>query len=235
MQNMFRNNLINLIIVSEGSDEADKWIFENIKTEDIVVTSDIPLASKCIDKGASVLKHDGFILNVMNIGNVLATRVLMSDLRSSDPFMQGKSKNFTKADKGKFLNSLEIKITKAKFLAHVNKNGKNYLLGSNGKLIKTNNEINSIPFIYGDFKNKDFFELKEIIDRSKLNYKNIKNLYYFPSGRWDIEFYSDILIKLPKNKLKDSINLSVNILSNKNFEKIKILDLRQENRVITNG
>ena len=106
----FRNNLINLIIVSEGSDEADKWIFENIKAEDIVVTSDIPLASKCIDKGASVLKHDGFILNVMNIGNVLATRDLMSDLRSSDPFMQGKSKNFTKADKGKFLNSLEILI-----------------------------------------------------------------------------------------------------------------------------
>ena len=106
----FRNNLINLIIVSEGSDEADKWIFENIKTEDIVVTSDIPLASKCIDKGASALKHDGFILNVMNIGNVLATRDLMSDLRSSDPFIQGKSKNFAKADKGKFLNSLEILI-----------------------------------------------------------------------------------------------------------------------------
>ena len=106
----FRNNLINLIIVSQGSDEADKWIFEKIKSEDIVVTSDIPLASKCIDKGASVLKHDGLILNVMNIGNVLATRDLMSDLRSSDPFLQGKNKNFTKADKSKFLNSLEILI-----------------------------------------------------------------------------------------------------------------------------
>tara|TARA_B100000123_G_scaffold55716_1_gene38663 strand:- start:6 stop:446 length:441 start_codon:yes stop_codon:yes gene_type:complete len=106
----FRNNLINLIIVSEGSDEADKWIFEKIKSEDIVVTSDIPLASKCIDKGASVLKHDGLILNGMNIGNVLATRDLMSDLRSSDPFLQVKSKNFIRADKGKFLNSLEILI-----------------------------------------------------------------------------------------------------------------------------
>ena len=106
----FRNNLINLIIVSEGSDEADKWIFEKIKSDDIVVTSDIPLASKCIDKGASVLKHDGLILNVMNIGNVLATRDLMSDLRSSDPFLQGKSKKFTRVDKGKFLNSLEILI-----------------------------------------------------------------------------------------------------------------------------
>ena len=106
----FRNNLINLIIVSEGPDEADKWIFEKIKSEDIVVTSDIPLASKCIDKGASVLKHDGLILNVMNIGNVLATRDLMSDLRSSDPFLQGKSKNFNRVDKSKFLNSLEILI-----------------------------------------------------------------------------------------------------------------------------
>ena len=106
----FRNNLINLIIVSQGSDAADKWIFENIKTDDIVVTSDILLASKCIDKGASVLKHDGLILNVMNIGNVLATRDLMSDLRSSDLFLQGKNKNFTRADKGKFLNSLEILI-----------------------------------------------------------------------------------------------------------------------------
>ena len=106
----FINNLINLIIVSEGSDEADKWIFKKIKSEDIVVTSDIPLASKCIDKGAFVLKHDGLILNGMNIGNVLATRDLMSDLRSSDPFLQGKSKNFTRADKGKFLNSLEILI-----------------------------------------------------------------------------------------------------------------------------
>ena len=106
----FRNNLINLIIVSEGSDEADKWIFEKIKSEDIVVTSDIPLASKCIDKGASVLKHDGLILNGMNIGNVLATRDLMSDLRSSDPFIQGKNKNFTKVDKSKFKNSLEILV-----------------------------------------------------------------------------------------------------------------------------
>ena len=106
----FRNNLINLIIVPEGSDEADKWIFEKIKSEDIVVTSDIPLASKCIDKGASVIKHDGLILNVMNIGNVLATRDLMSDLRSSDLFLQGKNKNFTRADKGKFLNFLEILI-----------------------------------------------------------------------------------------------------------------------------
>ena len=106
----FRNNLINLIIVPEGSDEADKWIFENIKTKDIVITSDIPLASKCIDKGASVLKHEGSILNLNNIGNVLATRDLMSDLRASNPFLIGKGKRFSKVDKVRFLNSLETLI-----------------------------------------------------------------------------------------------------------------------------
>ena len=106
----FRNNLINLIIIPEGSDEADKWIFENIKIKDIVVTSDIPLASKCIHKGASVLKHEGIILNFKNIGNVLATRDLMSDLRASNPFLIGKGKSFTKVDKVRFHNSLETLI-----------------------------------------------------------------------------------------------------------------------------
>ena len=103
----FKNDLVSLVIVSEGSDEADKWIFENISEEDIAVTGDIPLAAKCIDKGVSVIKHDGTILTKSNIGNILATRDLMSDLRSSDPFLKGKNKPFTKLDRSKFLNSLE--------------------------------------------------------------------------------------------------------------------------------
>ena len=135
----------------------------------------------------------------------------------------------------KYPDSLEVKISKTQLLAYVNKNGKNYLLGSNGKLIKTDNQIHILPFIYGDFRNEEFFKLKEIIDESKFDYKDIKNLYYFPSRRWDIEFKSGVLIKLPRDRLKESIYFSINILSNGNFEKIKILDLRQENRVITNG
>ena len=103
----FNNHLVKLIIVSEGSDVADNWIFENVSEQDIVVTGDIPLAAKCIDKGVLVIKHDGAILTKNNIGNVLATRDLMSDLRSIDPFLKGKNKPFTKFDRSKFLNSLE--------------------------------------------------------------------------------------------------------------------------------
>ncbi|MDC0970253.1 YaiI/YqxD family protein [Alphaproteobacteria bacterium] len=106
----FKNLLIKLIIVSEGADEADKWIFNNVIANDIVVTADIPLAAKCLDKGANVIKHDGQVLTVNNIGNILATRDLMSDLRSSDPFLKGKNKNFSQIDRGRFLNSLQSLI-----------------------------------------------------------------------------------------------------------------------------
>jgi len=106
----FKNLLIKLIIVSDGADEADKWIFNNVLANDIVVTADIPLAAKCLDKGANVIKHDGHVLTVNNIGNVLATRDLMSDLRSSDPFLKGKNKSFSQIDRGRFLNSLQSLI-----------------------------------------------------------------------------------------------------------------------------
>lgn len=103
----FKNLLIKLVIVSDGADEADKWIFNNVIANDIVVTADIPLAAKCLDKGANVIKHDGHVLTVNNIGNVLATRDLMSDLRSSDPFLKGKNKSFSQSDRARFLNSLQ--------------------------------------------------------------------------------------------------------------------------------
>ena len=106
----FKSSLIKLVIVSEGADEADKWIFNNILTDDIVVTADIPLAAKCLDKSARVIKHNGHILTVNNIGNILATRDLMADLRSSDPFLKGKNKIFSKEDRSNFLNSLQSLI-----------------------------------------------------------------------------------------------------------------------------
>ena len=106
----FKNILIKLVIVSEGADEADKWIFNNVLINDIVVTADIPLAAKCLDKGANVLKHDGHILTLDNFGNILATRDLMSVLRSFDPLLKCKNKSFSKGDKAKFLNSLQSLI-----------------------------------------------------------------------------------------------------------------------------
>ena len=134
----------------------------------------------------------------------------------------------------KYPSTLNIKIKKAKFLARVNKNGKQLFLGSNGKLISSQNNNKKLPLIFGDFKFQDFLFLKKIVDNSNMRYSEIKNLFFFPSGRWDIETQSGILIRLPKEKMKESLNLSVNFLINNEFKDIKIIDTRVSDQVIIN-
>ncbi|MEM6886726.1 MAG: YaiI/YqxD family protein [Pseudomonadota bacterium] len=102
-----QNALVETIIVADGPDVADKWIAERCTTGDVVITGDIPLAAVCIEAGAQVIKHNGERLTSANIGNMLATRDLMTDLRAANPFQQGHSKAFTRADRTRFLNALE--------------------------------------------------------------------------------------------------------------------------------
>lgn len=99
--------LVETVYVTEGPDEADKWIAARAGAGDVVVTGDIPLAAKCVANGAAVLKHNGEALTQANIGNVLATRDLMADLRAADPFRPGGGKGFTKADRSRFLDALD--------------------------------------------------------------------------------------------------------------------------------
>lgn len=101
------NPWVESVFVAQGPDEADKWIAERSGPGDVVVTGDIPLAARCVEAGARVLKHNGEELNRANIGLVLATRDLMADLRSADPFRQGGGKMFSKADRSRFLDVLD--------------------------------------------------------------------------------------------------------------------------------
>ncbi len=101
------NPLVQSVFVADGPDEADKWIAEACGAGDVVVTGDIPLAAKCVAKGARVVKHNGEELTGANIGMVLATRDLMTDLRSADPFRQGSGRMFSKADRSRFLEVLD--------------------------------------------------------------------------------------------------------------------------------
>ena len=134
----------------------------------------------------------------------------------------------------RYPSSLEIKIYPTKFLAYIKKDGANFLLGSNDKFIFTKNEVKKIPLVHGNFKNEDFKNFKNLIDETNFKFKEIKNLYFFPSGRWDMETYSGTLIRLPKNKLKEKIELSNIILKDNKFENINLIDLRQENQIIIN-
>mgnify|MGYP001583206994 FL=1 len=108
-----QNPLVETVIVPNGPDVADMWIAERCTRGDVVVTGDIPLAAKCVEAGARVIKHNGEALTQANIGNVLATRDLMTDLRAADPFRQGGGKAFTKADRSRFLEALEREIRAA--------------------------------------------------------------------------------------------------------------------------
>ena len=102
--------LISMQMVDEGLDAADHWIVANAGSKDLVVTNDIPLAARCITNGAKIIKPDGTKLDSSNIGSVLATRNLMTELRSSDPFFQGRGKEFSNRDRSNFLNTLDTEL-----------------------------------------------------------------------------------------------------------------------------
>ena len=98
----------------------------------------------------------------------------------------------------RYPSSIDVNIETTKFLARINKNGKKFLVGSNGKLIEDNLSNNQLPFIFGTLDINEFLKFKNMIDQSKISYQEIKNLYFFSSKRWDIELKNNILIKLSK-------------------------------------
>lgn len=132
----------------------------------------------------------------------------------------------------KYPSTLKIDVNRTEFLANIKKEKINFVLGSNGKLIESKSVDKNLPFIYGKFDNDAFFDLKKLINESNFEFSKIKNLFYFKSGRWDIETHSGLKIKLPKNDLKKTLDLLVNILDKFGSEKITSIDLRQKNHVI---
>jgi len=99
------------IVVSEGADEADNWIAENIDDFGIAITADIPLAKRCLDKGAVVLGPTGKAFRENNIGMAMAVRDLNAHRRETGE-SKGFNASFTKKDRSNFLQALEKSIQK---------------------------------------------------------------------------------------------------------------------------
>jgi len=103
--------LVDTVIVAAGPDAADDWIAARIGPGDLCVTGDIPLAARCLEAGARALRHDGEAFTQANIGNALAMRTLMADLRGASPLSAGGGgKPFSRADRSRFLEALEREI-----------------------------------------------------------------------------------------------------------------------------
>ena len=134
----------------------------------------------------------------------------------------------------KYPSTIKIFIEKTKILAKTKRNGFDYLIGSNGKLIENKDFILELPFIFGDLDISEFLKLKRKIDSSIFEFSEISNLYLYKSNRWDIETRNGNLIKLPNNNIKEILNLYVRMSDEKKINQKTIVDFRQKNQIILN-
>ena len=194
--------------------------------------------------------------NLKNLNFPTLNNIIVSGLDEKDNLELINKLNFLKVDNLFFLNkskineiidsnnfvekfsiykiypsSIEIEIEKTRLLI---KTDNNYYLGSNGKFMKINDQINDIPTIIGNFDVSEFFLLKDIIEKSNFKFENIDKLYFLPSKRWDIETKNGILIKLPKDRLMESFQLLDAFFLKKKNKNFKSIDLRQNKQIIVN-
>jgi uncharacterized protein YaiI (UPF0178 family) len=111
--NVPRSDMVERIIVTQGPDVADDWIVERAGEYDIVITADIPLAGRSVKKGATVLSPTGKPFDDDSIGMALATRDLMTDLRSAGAVTRGPPP-LTRQDISRFLSALDLAVTRLK-------------------------------------------------------------------------------------------------------------------------
>jgi uncharacterized protein YaiI (UPF0178 family) len=113
---------IALKVVDQGMDAADDWIVEHVDANDIVVTADIPLAARCVERGAYVLGPTGKPFTEDNIGPALATRNLLSELREVGE-VTGGPPPFDKRDRSRFLQGLDKAVNEIRRKEHRARNG----------------------------------------------------------------------------------------------------------------
>ena len=131
-------------------------------------------------------------------------------------------------------STININLIKTNFLGVTKINNIDYLIGSNGKLIKKrNDQVVDLPFIFGSIDANDFLILKEILDKSNFDVSKIENFYYFKSNRWDIKTKKGLVIRLPSEVNVNLLNTVNQIIEDENFKNIKTLDFRQTNQIIT--
>jgi cell division protein FtsQ len=207
-----------LIILSSISNKFIKNL-KLIKIENIVVSGLEQKDNQIILDKLKFLNLE----NIFNINKPELVRLLNSNslIESYEVFK-------------KYPSSININIKKTKFLAKINRNGKMFIIGSNGKLSSYDQQKINLPFIFGNPDIKEFLIFKKILDQSKLSYSQIENLYFFPSKRWDLRLKNNTLVKLPRNFSVEHLNDLYKFLENYKIEKFTVVDARINNQIILN-
>ena len=130
-------------------------------------------------------------------------------------------------------SKIVLELRQAEFLARTIKNNKTFIIGSNGKFINIEKFSNyqDLPIVFGKFTAEKFINFKKIIYKSDFNYNNIKEMFFYPSGRIDIKNKDNALIKLPMQNLHESLEIANKIINNKNLTN-NVIDLRILNQII---
>ena len=206
-----------LIIASINNVTLNQIKFENIKN--IIISG--------LNKSENInLLNNIKVLNLNNIFFLNANEI--SKIINSNSLVE-KYEIFKK-----YPNTIDIKIEKTNFLAKINRDGKTFLIGSNGKLSDVKFSDKELPFVFGKPEINEFIEFTNIIDQSKFLLNEIKNLYFFPSKRWDLELKNNIILKLSKDHARLSLKQAFEILNDSNFKDIKVVDARIKNQIILN-
>ncbi len=130
-------------------------------------------------------------------------------------------------------DTIEIKIKKADFLGITNIDGSFYFIGSNGKLIYTNTFDKKIPYVFGKVDIDEYIEFVKAINESRFDLNTISEIYFFPSGRWDIKTKDKKLLKLPIDNFETKLNLIYELYQSEKFKNVETIDFRFQNKIIT--
>ena len=134
----------------------------------------------------------------------------------------------------KYPSQIILNIKETELIAKTFDNNKIEYIGSNGKIIGENYYENKkkLPNVFGNFKTSELLRVFLLLENNNFMLSEITDLYYFNSGRWDVKFKNNLLIKLPINKLDNSINIAKKFIEKEKITENIIIDLRVANQVI---
>ena len=134
----------------------------------------------------------------------------------------------------KYPSQIILNIKETELIAKTFDNNKIQYIGSNGKIIGENYYENKkkLPKVFGNFKTPELLRVFLLLENNNFMLSEITDLYYFNSGRWDVKFKNNLLIKLPIKKLNNSINIAKKIIEKEKITGNIIIDLRVANQVI---
>ena len=132
----------------------------------------------------------------------------------------------------KYPSKLIVNLKKTEPIAKILVDNEIYYVGSNFKLIKSKIQFNNLPNIFGKPKIDQFKNLITNINLSSLSYKDISDIYYLKSGRWNLKIRDNVIIKLPRDNILESLNLVKKILDNENISSKNTIDLTVKNQII---